>query len=299
MPVLSLPRVLRERMVILDFPVRQDQLWVDLYPWLMFNCQCYPSLISGPSWYPSNTSPPPTTSYHRKVLPWQGRRTSEATPFSCTLHYYQYWWSSWLISGTSAKSCPFTRSCSTSRALRVLVTPLPGAAWTSTLRTPISTMVSQCMSEPWEINNLPIYIFLLLGNYWIDPNGGCINDAVKVFCNFSSDQVKTCITPSNKQVDIKAWSGSSIWFSALEGGFKVSCHCISLTQTSTPSIIVYRWVTVCPEVSLLSLELVRTLPDRRSPTNAAAPKPPSSSARRPTKRSRQQVSSTMAVRWVK
>ena len=60
------------------------------------------------------------------------------------------------------------------------------------------------------------------GFYWIDPNGGCISDAVEVFCNFSnSQQVKTCITANNRESSVKAWIGSSVWFSSLKDGYKV------------------------------------------------------------------------------
>jgi len=39
------------------------------------------------------------------------------------------------------------------------------------------------------------------GEYWIDPNGGQIDDKVKVFCNFTADRVETCVTPT-AQFDI-------------------------------------------------------------------------------------------------
>jgi hypothetical protein len=60
------------------------------------------------------------------------------------------------------------------------------------------------------------------GYYWIDPNGGCINDAVKVFCNFSSGEIKTCIHPVNDHSQMQSWwSGESIWFSSFNKGFQV------------------------------------------------------------------------------
>ena len=71
--------------------------------------------------------------------------------------------------------------------------------------------------------NLIIHLlYSFPGLYWIDPNGGCISDAVEVFCNFSnSQQVKTCITANNRESSVKAWIGSSVWFSSLKDGYKV------------------------------------------------------------------------------
>lgn len=42
-----------------------------------------------------------------------------------------------------------------------------------------------------------MYIFLLLGEYWIDPNQGCSGDSFKVYCNFTSGG-ETCIYPDKK-----------------------------------------------------------------------------------------------------
>ena len=38
------------------------------------------------------------------------------------------------------------------------------------------------------------------GLYWIDPNAGCIRDAVQVFCNAVTRE--TCITSHNNSVSI-------------------------------------------------------------------------------------------------
>lgn len=64
--------------------------------------------------------------------------------------------------------------------------------------------------------------FSISGNYWVDPNGGCNSDAIQVFCNFTDGVAKTCVTPEKKGAPRRSWSGDSIWFSSLSGGFKVS-----------------------------------------------------------------------------
>ena len=56
----------------------------------------------------------------------------------------------------------------------------------------------------------------------MDPNGGCISDAVEVYCNFTEGVAKTCILPERREAERQPWSGDSIWFSALNGGFQVS-----------------------------------------------------------------------------
>jgi len=33
------------------------------------------------------------------------------------------------------------------------------------------------------------------GEYWLDPNGGQIDDKIKVVCNFTGDRVETCVEP--------------------------------------------------------------------------------------------------------
>jgi len=42
------------------------------------------------------------------------------------------------------------------------------------------------------------------GDYWLDPNGGAIDDAIQVFCNFTGT-VETCIEPSTV-FDMKKWN---------------------------------------------------------------------------------------------
>ena len=36
------------------------------------------------------------------------------------------------------------------------------------------------------------------GYYWIDPNLGCSADAIRVYCNFSSNE--TCVFPTDREV---------------------------------------------------------------------------------------------------
>lgn len=45
------------------------------------------------------------------------------------------------------------------------------------------------------------------GNYWLDPNRGCSSDAIQVHCNFTMEEVITCVKP-RQQMAIKKnyWS---------------------------------------------------------------------------------------------
>jgi len=43
------------------------------------------------------------------------------------------------------------------------------------------------------------------GNYWINPNGGDIDDAIEVHCDFTGPKVETCVRPTTS-LDVKAMS---------------------------------------------------------------------------------------------
>ncbi|KAG7229043.1 hypothetical protein INR49_013162 [Caranx melampygus] len=59
------------------------------------------------------------------------------------------------------------------------------------------------------------------GEYWIDPNQGCIGDSIKVFCNFTAGG-ESCIYPDKKStgVRISNWPKESpgSWFSEFKRG---------------------------------------------------------------------------------
>lgn len=66
------------------------------------------------------------------------------------------------------------------------------------------------------------------GEYWIDPDQGCTQDAIKVFCNM--DTGETCVAPAQREVAKKNWYISKnirekkhVWFGeAMTDGFQVS-----------------------------------------------------------------------------
>jgi len=48
------------------------------------------------------------------------------------------------------------------------------------------------------------------GHYWIDPNGGGISDAIRVFCRFDQekfDKTQTCLVPKKEEWEKQAWFG--------------------------------------------------------------------------------------------
>ncbi|CAK6978561.1 collagen alpha-1(I) chain isoform X2, partial [Scomber scombrus] len=61
--------------------------------------------------------------------------------------------------------------------------------------------------------------------YYIDPNQGSPGDAFQVYCDFTAEP-KTCLSPLQPQVPVKAWlkdSGTDMsfhWLSTVEDGFQ-------------------------------------------------------------------------------
>ena len=63
--------------------------------------------------------------------------------------------------------------------------------------------------------------------YWIDPDQGCTQDAIKVYCNMETGE--TCVPPTQAQVAQKNWYTSKnikdkkhVWFGeAMADGFQV------------------------------------------------------------------------------
>ncbi|KAG7260345.1 hypothetical protein CRUP_035139 [Coryphaenoides rupestris] len=64
------------------------------------------------------------------------------------------------------------------------------------------------------------------GEYWIDPNQGCSRDSFKVFCNFTSGAVETCLYPSKglNTVKMNTWEKETpgSWISSFAAGSKFS-----------------------------------------------------------------------------
>lgn len=46
------------------------------------------------------------------------------------------------------------------------------------------------------IDSLSNFLFDILGLYWIDPNGGITNDAIKVYCEFHTNA--SCLYPGEE-----------------------------------------------------------------------------------------------------
>jgi len=64
------------------------------------------------------------------------------------------------------------------------------------------------------------------GEYWIDPDQGCTQDAIKVYCNMETGE--TCVAPTQREVAKKSWYMSKnikekkhVWFGeAMTDGFQ-------------------------------------------------------------------------------
>lgn len=69
------------------------------------------------------------------------------------------------------------------------------------------------------------------GHYWVDPNLGMVDDAVKVFCNMSTGE--TCVSPdvhTTKMPNIPWRKNRNGWYSHLRGGFKITYDSIGPVQ---------------------------------------------------------------------
>lgn len=48
-----------------------------------------------------------------------------------------------------------------------------------------------------------LYFVCFAGEYWIDPNQGCVEDAIKVYCNMETGE--TCISANPSSIPRKTW----------------------------------------------------------------------------------------------
>jgi len=70
------------------------------------------------------------------------------------------------------------------------------------------------------------------GYYWIDPNLGMTDDAVKVFCSMSAGG-ETCVFPdvhASKMPNIPWRKSGDGWYSSLRGGFKITYDSVGPVQ---------------------------------------------------------------------
>lgn len=116
-----------------------------------------------------------------------------------------------------------------------------------------------------------------LGEYWIDPDQGCTQDAIKVYCNMETGE--TCVSPTQREIAKKNWYTSKnikekkhVWFGeAMNGGFQVnrahlhslfSTHlgfvCFSLTFPSSFCVLSLQFhLITSPSVSAFNSSLLR------------------------------------------
>lgn len=71
-------------------------------------------------------------------------------------------------------------------------------------------------------------LFWHTGEFWVDPNQGSVEDAIKVYCNM--DTGETCISANPSSIPRKNWWSSSrnkpVWFGAdINRGTHVRAHC--------------------------------------------------------------------------
>ena len=71
-----------------------------------------------------------------------------------------------------------------------------------------------------------------LGFYWIDPNLGVTDDAVRVYCNMTAGG-ETCIYPdvhASRMPNIPWRKSHNGWYSTLRGGFRISYDSMGSVQ---------------------------------------------------------------------
>ena len=56
-------------------------------------------------------------------------------------------------------------------------------------------------TEKNGISNLGCLCLIFAGYYWVDPNQGCIEDAIEVYCNFTSGG-ETCVQPDDESGEV-------------------------------------------------------------------------------------------------
>lgn len=70
---------------------------------------------------------------------------------------------------------------------------------------------------------------LFSGQYWIDPNGGDINDAIMVYCDMPTSA--SCVYPKPMMSeDLTHTDRNDAWLSEIENGFTVIFYNIQLTK---------------------------------------------------------------------
>lgn len=67
-------------------------------------------------------------------------------------------------------------------------------------------------------------MFDILGFYWIDPNGGITNDAIKVYCEFHTNA--SCLYPGEEsQVSWHEGRGGVVFTQLLSTILNCCCNC--------------------------------------------------------------------------
>lgn len=90
-----------------------------------------------------------------------------------------------------------------------------------------------------------ISICLLPGEYWIDPNQGCSEDAIKVYCNMETGE--TCISANPAKIPIKTWwtgkggdNFKPIWYGVdMNKGAQVSCSVMFYYVTLITILVIH------------------------------------------------------------